>query len=350
MKFNYCLIAILTITSCNDVEELPEKPVSNSSEIVSVKNKIAGTNLEMPGRKIENGSLDDILEANIGWVALVPYGYTEEGEAVVQFNYGGDQWWGESVEGTAECIRLAQKVGLKTMLKPHVWVVGDGWPGDFKLKSEKRWKEWELSYRKYILAHAHLADSLDVDMFCIGTEYRKAVVQRKAFWVKLIHEIRGIYSGPLTYASNWDNYEAVTFWNDLDYIGIDTYFPLSKEKDLSLEELKTGWETVEADLSAFSKKYNKRILFTEYGFKSVDYASAPLYNVNKDSLKPNMNNQVVAYNAFFQTVWQKDWMAGGFFWKWHLIGKKGGLNNTRYTPQGKPALEVIREWYGKVED
>lgn len=350
MKLLVLVILAFSFFACmqeKDALAVDEKHVGSPA---AVSNKIAGANLENPGRKIQNGGLDDLLDANIGWVAVVPYGYTEKGDSRVKFNYNGDQWWGESVEGTIGLVEIAQKVGLKTMIKPHVWVVGDGWPGVFKLNSEERWIEWEVSYHAYIMAHAKVADSLSADLFCIGTEYRKAVVARSKFWVQLIKDVREVYSGKLTYASNWDNYEAVTFWEDLDYIGIDTYFPLSEKKDLTLAELSNNWGPIQDALKAFSEKHDRRIIFTEYGFKSVDYASAHLHKVNGDSLKPNMNNQVVAYNAFFQTVWQQDWMAGGFLWKWHVIGKKGGLDNLRYTPQGKPALDVVRKWYGKVED
>jgi hypothetical protein len=40
-------------------------------------------------------------------------------------------------------------------------------------------------------------------------------------------EIRKIYTGKLTYAANWDDFDKVPFWKELDYIGIDAYFPLS---------------------------------------------------------------------------------------------------------------------------
>ncbi len=348
MRYIY-LLAFLFLLSCANGSKVVVDDAATSAILVKGE-KITGVNLEMPKTRILDGDLDDLLEVNIGWAAMVPYGMTKKGGAKVFFEYNGGYWWGESVEGTSECIRIAQEAGLKTMVKPHVWVVGDGWPGDFKLKKERDWKAWEASYRDYILAHAKLADSMSVDLFCIGTEYRNAVVDRKKFWVALIKEVRGIYNGPITYASNWDNYEAVTFWDHLDFIGVDTYFPLSSEKNVSLDKLKEGWADIGSKFSEFSKKYDRRILFTEYGFKSVDYTSAPNYGANEDTLSPNMENQVVAYNAFFETVWQQDWMAGGFFWKWHVVGEKGGAENTRYTPQGKPALDVIREWYGKAKE
>lgn len=40
----------------------------------------------------------------------------------------------------------------------------------------------------------------------------------------------------------------------------------------------------------------------------------------------------------------------GGLWKWfHNHGQVGGNNNNRFTPQNKPALEVIKKAYGKIE-
>ncbi len=84
------------------------------------------------------------------------------------------------------------------MLKPHIWVKEDGWAGDLSYKTETDWKKWEESYRNYVLFYAKIAEENKVEMFCMGTEIRKSVVQRKAFWFSLIQEIRIIYNGKLT--------------------------------------------------------------------------------------------------------------------------------------------------------
>ena len=34
-------------------------------------------------------------------------------------------------------LKKAQELGLKTMLKPHVWVIEQGWPGEFDLESNE---------------------------------------------------------------------------------------------------------------------------------------------------------------------------------------------------------------------
>lgn len=46
-------------------------------------------------------------------------------------------------------------------------------------------------------------------------------------WPPLIAAVRRRFTGPLTYAANWDpGYKAVPFWSLLDYVGIDEYHPL----------------------------------------------------------------------------------------------------------------------------
>jgi hypothetical protein len=45
-------------------------------------------------------------------------------------------------------------------------------------------------------------------------------------WTRLIAETRRDYHGLLSYAANFDNYENVGFWSQLDVIGINSYFSL----------------------------------------------------------------------------------------------------------------------------
>jgi hypothetical protein len=45
----------------------------------------------------------------------------------------------------------------------------------------------------------------------------------------------------LTYAANWDKYDQVSFWDELDFIGIQAYFPLTDQTNPSAEEIKKGW-------------------------------------------------------------------------------------------------------------
>lgn len=329
------LLALAVLTSCYSTHQA---------------DKIHGVNLEMPPDPIEHKHMEEVKNVHANWVAVIPYAFTRPDQPEVRFQHAG-RWWGESVEGTAACIRLAHEANLKVMMKPHIWVAGQGWAGDFEPHDEAGWKLWEASNRAYILTYAHLADSLDVALFCIGTEYRKTTAKRPDYWRKLIQEVRTIYDGPVTYAANWDEYANISFWDELDYIGVDAYFPLSTNARPSLEELNANWQAELTQLEALSIKLDKPVLFTEYGYRSIEYTNSGHWNYHDDTVAVSMDAQATAYEALFQSAWDKEWMAGGFFWKWHFPNRRHQHDRSNdYTPQGKKAEEVIKKWYGRIKE
>ncbi|MEP1033577.1 hypothetical protein [Ekhidna sp.] len=308
---------------------------------------INGVSLVNPPRVISVDEMGEVKRINAGWVAVIPYAFSRSGEPAVTFEHDG-QWWGERKVGSCKLIEYAKSHNLKVMLKPHVWVRGEGWTGDFKLSSDVNWKIWEKDFSAYIMNYAHVADSLGVEMLCIGTEYRIPARERPEFWRGMIKDIRKVYSGKLTYASNWDNYENITWWDAVDYIGIDAYFPLAEGNHPAIEEIEEGWKPIKNRLSAFSQKWNKPILFTEYGFQSANGAAGKHWELDKSSENTNEQLQADAYEATYRALINEPWFRGGFLWKWHFTSRGGGRwRGTEWTPQDKPAEEVIARWYGK---
>jgi hypothetical protein len=95
------------------------------------------------------------------------------------------------------------------------------------------------------------------------------------YWRRLIRKVREIYSGRLTYAANFDQYEFVGFWDELDLLAINAYFPLREiyEPDLSRDELsarlEAGWRDVLQRLDEFLQQRGiprHRVLFSELGY------------------------------------------------------------------------------------
>ena len=307
---------------------------------------INGVSLVNPPREITPHQMGEVKRINAGWVAVIPYGFSHSGQPNVTFDHSR-QWWGERTDGSCKLIEYAKSHNLKVMLKPHVWVRGEGWTGDYKLSTEEQWKQWEQDFSAYILNHAKVADSLKVELLCIGTEYRTPAKERPEFWRKMIREIRQVYSGKITYASNWDNYENIIWWDAVDYIGIDAYFPLVDGTHPSVKDIENGWKPVKTQLAAFSRKWNKPILFTEYGFQSVNGATGRHWEVDKSGENANHQLQADAYEATYRALIEESWFAGGFLWKWHFNAPNGRWRGTEWTPQNKPAEEVIARWYGK---
>ena len=91
-----------------------------------------------------------------------------------------------------------------------------------------------------------------------------------AQWRQLVKEVRKVYPGRLTLAANFDNYHEVSFWDALDFIGINAYFPLRQtlETPLSEEGLADAWEKIFDDVKAFKKTHDlsQGVVLTELGY------------------------------------------------------------------------------------
>jgi hypothetical protein len=91
-----------------------------------------------------------------------------------------------------------------------------------------------------------------------------------ARWRDLIRAVRTEYRGKVTYAANFDQYQRVGFWDDLDLIGINAYFPLRNANEpATAEVLERGWTRVFGEIDRFrreAKLEDRRVLFTELGY------------------------------------------------------------------------------------
>ena len=338
-------IHLMFITSCNSQSSTATAVVNAKT---SKSEKIKGLSIVARPDSFRYNPMIDVKSSNANWITVIPYGFTRKNDATVQYNKKW-QWWGEKPIGVRTTIQLAKEQGIKVMLKPQIWMMS-GWVGHMDFDNEKDWKIWETSYEKFIMQMVDIANEEGVELLCVGTEFEIAAVKRPQYWKGLIKKVRAKYDGKLTYAANWDKFEKITFWEDLDYIGIDAYFPLVNEKTPSIDALKSAWKM---PLSKIEKLYNQTkvpILFTEFGYMSVDGSAYNTWELEKkiQSLPINEMAQVNSLEALFETFWEKDWWAGGFLWKWYPDIKGKEKEYARYyTPQGKAAEKCIEKWYGK---
>jgi hypothetical protein len=238
---------------------------------------------------------------------------------------------------------MLKKNRIHVMVKPQIWISHGEFTGSFKLNSEEEWKSFEASYRNFILDYAKMAQEVDAEMFCIGTELEQFINHRPKFWKKLIGEIRTVYKGKLTYAANWDEYKRFPFWRDLDYIGVDAYFPVSNSRTPTLAEAREGWCTWVEEIKSVSDKEKRRVIFTEFGYRSVDFAGKEPWNSDHTITDVNLEAQNNTTQALFEEIWNQEWFEGGFVWKWFIDhNKSGGWDDSQFTPQNKPVEAIIR--------
>lgn len=309
--------------------------------------KISGVSFVAANEPVTEKDFIPIQALGATWVSLMPYGFVSKTAPVVQFNSPG-QWYGETSEGLLETVRLCKQEGLRVMVKPQIWLRHGEYTGTY-LPPDSAMAVFENSFADFVLEYARIADEIEADMFCIGTEWQKFIVHDPEFWQRLIVRVKNIYSGPLTYAANWDEYKSTPFWPALDYIGVNAYFPLSNEDHPTIEDLKQGWQPWVKGLISVAEVNTKPILFTEYGYRStVKNASKPWESYSKPEV--SLANQKIAYLALYEEIWGEPWFAGGFAWKWfHNHEQRGGKDHIGFSPQNKPAQEAIRSVYSQRE-
>ena len=278
-------------------------------------------------------------------IALVPYGFVDNTSGgMVSYTRTG-----ETDEGVSEAAYQAHQLGMKVMLKPQLWVRWGQFSGRIHFDSDGERQRWMQSYREYILHYARLAEMEQIDLLCIGNEL-EGVTGDEAGWRALIADIRRVYHGPLTYAANWGaEFFGVHFWDALDYAGLNNYYPLAAKPSANIEDLRAGAESLAAELEAFSAQWHKPVLFTEVGYPSVQGAAVePWAEVTGRVV--NLDEQAACYETDFRIFSGRAWLAGMFWWKWRSDGTGGGAADASYSPIHKPAAEVIRGWYTRLEN
>lgn len=310
--------------------------------------KINGVSFVASGDSISQTHTQPVKRLNANYAALMPFGFIRElSSPEIRFNVKR-QWFGEREEGIKQYAKELRKKGVRIMLKPQIWVWHGQYTGHITMQSEANWKKLENTYTDFILMYAKTAEDIKIPIFCIGTELEKFVQNRPAYWKGLIKKIRNVYKGKLTYAANWDEFKRVPFWGQLDYIGVDAYFPLSEEKTPTVAEFEKGWTVHKNEIKRIQGKYKKPVLFTEFGYRSVNFTGKEPWDSKRVQASVNLEAQKNGLQAIYNQFWNEPWFAGGFVWKWfHRHDRVGGNNNNRFTPQNKPAEKLITKLYGQ---
>jgi hypothetical protein len=243
---------------------------------------------------------------------------------------------------------------LKVMLKPHVDLLDESngfWRGDIGdgFTTEAQWSAWFAAYRSFIEHYAQLAQDNGADQFCVGTELLGTTRRRPSDWRAIIAGVRAIFTGPITYAALKEGEEvSITWWDAVDYIGVDGYYQLTSDinhhpSEAELEQLWDSHVATMANLSASNG--NKPILLTEIGFRSQHGCSNhPWDSVIVSPVDPE--EQGYAYQATFEKLYNQPWLAGMFWWYWSPDRFTSGPCDDSYSPLQKPAENILRAWYG----
>jgi hypothetical protein len=280
------------------------------------------------------GALSGIASVGANWVQIVPTWYQ------VSRTTSEIQPTASTVDDddVRRVVELARDRGLKVLLKPHV-DIADG--EDRAHISPTDRDAWFSSYHRFITHYAELATELGVEEFAVGTELAGVSDDRQR-WLGVIADIRKAYRGELVYAANHYNYAAVSFWDAVDLIGIDAYWPLSDEPTADVERLRRAYEVRRDALAEFAARVDRRILFTEAGFPSQRGAATAPWSGTLNQ-RPAQDEQAAAYEALLATFSGQPWWAGVYFWTWSVDYAR--VNERDHSVWGKASQSVLHRWW-----
>lgn len=240
-------------------------------------------------------------------------------------------------------IEEARRLGLGVVLLPYLLVeserrfegkVIEDWVGDLAPTDVGIWFE---NWREILRDYAVLAEEEGVEAMLLGWEF-ESMLSYQDEWQQAIVELRELYSGKLSYLTNWwasrDEYERVLRWSpwqSLDFIGISAYFDLTRKNDPTVEELESAWhedangQDIVKDLERLSAQYDRRIVFWELGYQSKDGANQAPWNYVWPG-SPDAAEQADAFSAAFSVLSNKPWFAGYLIW-----GEEVGLPQDPYS-------------------
>lgn len=239
----------------------------------------------------------------------------------------------------AAALAAASERGLRATLFPILQLdrVGPGaWRGTLAPADVDAW--WS-SYEAFILHHAGLAADGGAAALVVGSELGSTEGWRDR-WYHLLARVERRFTGALVYSANWDHYQAVSFWDRVDVIGVSSYFELTADRAASQAALVTGWTPHRDALLAFARTRGKPLWLTEVGYPSVDGGAVHPWDYT-GSGRVDLEEQRRAFAALAAT-WAGRALDGLFVWEW---SGAGGARDRGYTPRDKPAACELAAWF-----
>jgi len=273
-------------------------------------------------------TMRELKQLGVNWITIHPYaGIGVDGRV----GGGGMERMYADPSWLTRPIDEAHKLGLKIMIKPHLayWGSPFGWRGEIQFDSEQEWTRFFDDYERWVVTLARL--TRDADGFVIGTELEQTA-HHDARWRAIIASVREQTDAPLTYSAGWDRYERVGFWDALDVIGIQGYFPLvDHERPPTDGELRQGWNSVMQRLDAFAEGYGKKVIFGELGYNRSALAAVRPWEYAQGGEQADEIQQRCLRVAL-ESIAASETVVGAFLWKWFPGQSRWRGNFLKSTP------------------
>ncbi|MBC8106533.1 MAG: hypothetical protein H7Z14_08085, partial [Anaerolineae bacterium] len=244
-----------------------------------------------------------------------------------------------------QVIDAAHARGMAVQLRPIVDLANDPshWRGE--ITGGSSWFNNAGGYGDYIRHMADIAQAKNVELFSMGVEL-ETVQTQETNWRNLVTDVRSRFDGDLVYGANWGNPavgNTVNWWDAVDYVGIDAYYPLTGVNNPTPAQLLSAWTARANQIEAWRNSVapTKQILFTEVGYQALDGANAAPYGATSSTV--DMREQADCYRALLIALSGRSWFSGAYWWAWDPNNVHPAAGD--YENFGKPAYDVMGSFY-----
>ena len=286
-------------------------------------------------------TLDQMKDLGCGWVSILSTWYQESEGSTEMSPLDTNMSGTPSLESLEHLILKIKEREMYPILKPHIDLENGEWRGSITFEDEGEWRDWFRNYIDFILIYARLAERHQLELFVLGTELKGTTHRQE--WTDIIAQVRAVFGGALVYAANHDEYSNVTFWADLDFIGINAYFSLTEQLDPTPDQLDQAFNEIIEEMGAFAQAQQRDIIITEIGYQSFDGTNITPWGASEDV--EDFGEQADCYQAALSAFFDQGWVAGIYFWHTHY----DRYDWDGYAHTDKPAEGVLRDWYLKEE-
>lgn len=304
--------------------------------------------------------VDKMADMGVRWVALMVNVMQETFSSTRLFQ---DFEYTPTDAEVEQIIERFHTRGIRVMLKPMVECLDSAWRGRIRFPEDDEqiqgirvdyWERWFASLQASLLHYGRMAQRAGCELFCLGCEL-DGTQHRTKQWRETIAAVRTVYDGPLTYDPT---YRALNegvpcdWFDELDLLGMSFYFSATEKDGATVEEMVEFLKPRVAQIEALQQRFGCPVIFAETGTRSIVGGG---YEHNYRLTLPYDGQEQANYiEAVLQSFWDKPWWMGQYIWKWDEQQDRPQYRHdprgdSGFTVAGKPAAEVIKRWYERID-
>ena len=288
--------------------------------------------------------------------------------------------YGHQLTDIARAIEYLVNAGITVSIKPNLLPEDGSWSAKIAPEDPELWFQ---NYKDVLLAYAQLAEDTGVAVLYLTNEMKSMIVNPlyTDYWLDVIASIRDVFSGGISLNATINdcgrdsegiaNSEVmnIPFADQLDFVGVSFYLPLTDKDDPTEGELESAWygnrdgvNLIEV-LKDIYRQYGKPVMISEIGYMSRDGVNRRPWDLKTVGVV-DYQEQADLFEALMQVLTreglsaEEDWLRGVSIWAWftcadpatQLPGRYAGVlfGEQGEVVQNKPAEAVLTEWFHRL--